>query len=93
MAKGGALTFEAARAFMRTLKLGSVKEWKEYRKSGKRPSNIPSAPGKVYRDAGWVSMPDWLGYKGQKKMTQGLALFFMAASTFLTTLKYASINS
>jgi hypothetical protein len=64
MTRGGALSFEAARTFARTLKLGSVKEWKEYSKSGKRPSNIPGSPHKMYRDAGWVSMPDWLGYGG-----------------------------
>ena len=68
MANGGALPFEAARTFARTLKLGSVKEWQEYSKSGKRPSNIPSAPDKMYRDAGWVSYPNWLGYEGQKKL-------------------------
>ena len=62
MAQGGALAFEAARMFARTLKLGSREEWKEYNKSGKRPSNIPSNPDRTYRDAGWVSWPDWLGY-------------------------------
>jgi hypothetical protein len=62
LARGGALSFEAARTFVRTLKLGSQKEWHEYSKSGKRPSNIASNPRDTYCDAGWVSMPDWLGY-------------------------------
>ena len=56
------LSFDAARAIVRALKLGSWTEWKDYSKSGKRPSNIPGAPQQVYRDAGWVSTADWLGY-------------------------------
>ena len=69
MANGGALPFEAARTFARTMKLGSWKEWNEYSKSGKRPSNIPSSPDTVYRDAGWVSFPDWMGYEGKEVLT------------------------
>ena len=72
---GYALSFEAARAFARTLTLGGEREWREYSKSGKRPSHIPSSPWKTYLDAGWVSFPDWLGYE-KKKMTRGDALPF-----------------
>jgi hypothetical protein len=93
MAQGGALSFDAARTFVRTLKLGSAKEWEEYSKSGKRPSNIPSHPDRTYRDAGWVSMPDWLGYgigKQRKTMTKGGFLSFEAARTFVRTLKLGS---
>ena len=49
--------------FVHTLKLKGWKEWKEWSKSGQRPVNIPSSPDKAYRDDGWVSYPDWLGYK------------------------------
>jgi hypothetical protein len=60
------LPFAAARAIVRKLKLKSKKAWEAWRKSGKRPSNIPSNPLKVYRGAsGWKSMPDWLGYEGR----------------------------
>jgi hypothetical protein len=96
MPKGGALSFEAARTFVRSLKLAGWKEWTEYSKSGKRPSNIPSHPDKTYRDAGWVSMPDWLGYgvgKQQKRtMTHGGALSFETARTFVRTLKVGGQN-
>jgi hypothetical protein len=85
-ALGSALSFEAARTFVRTLKLNTYKEWKEYSKSG-RPSNIPSHPDETYRDAGWVSMPDWLGYEGTEVMARGGALSFEAARTFARTLK------
>ena len=55
--------------FVQLLGLKSVKEWKEWSKSGQRPSNIPSNPDQVYRGKGWVSMPDWLGCekKGRAK--------------------------
>jgi hypothetical protein len=56
------LPFAVGRASARKLKLRSQKEWKEWSKSGQRPSNIPGNPNKVYHDDGWISMPDWLGY-------------------------------
>ena len=93
MTQGGALSFEAARTFVRTLKMGSVKEWKEYSKSGKRPSNIPGGPAKVYRDAGWVSLPDWLGYEGRKKMAKRGALPFEAARTFVRQAAAAAVGA
>jgi hypothetical protein len=58
----GMLPFVAARAYVRKLKLRSQKEWVAWRKSGQRPFNIPSAPEKTYRNDGWISLPDWLGY-------------------------------
>ena len=56
------LPFAAARVIMRKLKLKGEREWRALCKSGKRPSNIPSNPHKMYRDDGWISLPDWLGY-------------------------------
>jgi hypothetical protein len=53
--------FKKARAFVRSLKLNSGAEWKLYCKSGKRPNDVPGNPGKIYIDAGWISMGDWLG--------------------------------
>ena len=91
-AKGTALSFDAARAFVRTLKLGSQKEWQEYSSSSKRPSNISSDPAKMYRDAGWVSMPDWLGYKAKTVTTMGTALSFEAARDIVRTLKLGGSN-
>ena len=82
------LSFEEARALVRALKLGSHKEWEEYSKSG-RPSNIPGKPNKMYRDAGWISMPDWLGYE-EKKMPKGGALPFEEARALVRALKLGS---
>ena len=53
---------------VRDLKLNSIKEWKEWSKSGQRPANIPSHPDQVYRDAGWVNTADWLGYDWKQKL-------------------------
>jgi hypothetical protein len=59
---GSMLPFAVGRAYARKLKLKSAREWKEWSKSGQRPSNIPGNPGRTYRGDGWISYPDWLGY-------------------------------
>jgi hypothetical protein len=59
---GSMLPFAAGRAYVRKLKLKNWKEWAAWSKSGQRPSNIPGNPNKVYRNDGWISLPDWLGY-------------------------------
>ena len=56
------LPFAAARAIVRKLNMKSEKEWRAWSKSGQRPSNIPSRPSSTYRDDGWISTADWLGY-------------------------------
>jgi hypothetical protein len=70
------LPFAPARAIVRKHKLKGQKEWKAWSKSGQRPSNIPSKPETVYRDDGWISMPDWLGYKGQARHKDMLPFAF-----------------
>lgn len=60
------LTFKEARKTVRKLKLKSYTEWKLYSKGnllekGERPADIPGSPDKFYREAGWISWPDWLG--------------------------------
>ena len=62
VAHGEQRSFKEARAFVRRLGLKSSNEWLDYRKSGKRPGNIPSNPYKTYAEAGWAGMGDWLGY-------------------------------
>ena len=56
------LPFAVARAIVHKLKLKGREEWQAWSKSGQRPSNIPAGPARTYRDDGWISMPDWLGY-------------------------------
>lgn len=66
--KGEYAEFESARAYVRKLKLKSSLEWKDYiqgknKKLGKKPDWIPKAPRSVYKNHGWRSMEDWLGYE------------------------------
>jgi len=53
--------FKKARKFVRELKLKNTSAWNEYRKSKDKPDNITSTPNTVYKNDGWVSIPDWLG--------------------------------
>ena len=54
-------SFSEARAFVRRLGLKSEKEWREFRKSGRKPADIPTNPNVAYADSGWAGMSDWLG--------------------------------
>ena len=60
------LPFEEARDFVHKLNLKSSIYWIEYRKSDKKPNNIPSNPNVVYKNNGWKGMPDFLGYEKNK---------------------------
>jgi len=53
-------TFQEARRYVRFLKLKNYKQWLEYSKSDKRPSDIPSNPSLTYRNE-WRDFGDWLG--------------------------------
>ena len=59
--------FAVAREFVWTLKLKSRREWRAWCKAGNRPNNIPAAPRDTYRNKGWISTSDWLGYNSKKK--------------------------
>jgi hypothetical protein len=54
-------SFEDARAFVRSLGLKSVAEWRQFCNSGNKPADIPAAPWGTYADAGWSGMGDWIG--------------------------------
>ncbi len=53
-------SFEKARSIVRSLKLGSGREWVNYCKSNQKSINIPADPKRVYSNE-WISMGDWLG--------------------------------
>jgi hypothetical protein len=55
------LPFEEAREIVRAVGLKSQKQWMEWSRDC-RPADIPSAPHRTYKDKGWVTMADWLGY-------------------------------
>lgn len=55
--------FEEARKFAQSLGLKNKEEWKKWIKTSARSQDIPARPDHVYKkDAGWISMPDFLGY-------------------------------
>jgi hypothetical protein len=54
--------FKKARSFVRALQLKSTEDWFEYRKSSRKPIDIPGNPNRTYLTKGWEGYPDWLGY-------------------------------
>ena len=56
------LPFEEAREYVRGFKLKSIDDFTDFWRKGKFLQNIPSKPRMTYKDKGYVSMPDFLGY-------------------------------
>eukprot|EP00959_Pyramimonas_sp_CCMP1952_P353664 7409639-Pyramimonas_sp.AAC.1 len=52
----------------------SQKEWQEWSASGERPHDIPSNPYATYRNEGWLSWADWLGYGKERRRWRGLVV-------------------
>ncbi|MDH3203339.1 MAG: hypothetical protein OEL81_01510 [Nitrosopumilus sp.] len=53
------LSFNDAKKYVQKLRLKSYTEWTEFRKSGNKPEDIPSAPAQVYKE--WTNWGDFLG--------------------------------
>jgi hypothetical protein len=76
--------FKEAREFVRQLNLKGVDEWNIWRKTKKRPSDIPTDPSKIYKNDGWTVWSDWLGtrrrrgshrtFQEARKFARGLGL-------------------
>ena len=56
------LPFEQAREYVRREKLQNKVEWRSWCMSEKRPLCIPANPSFFYKDSGYESLADWLGY-------------------------------
>jgi len=56
------MPFKKARDFARSLKLKNEREWENYCNSPQKQKDIPKTPFNVYKDQGFISMPDFLGY-------------------------------
>ena len=63
------LSLEESKKIMNQFGLKSKKEWIEFCKNKKRPSNIPSNPFLFYKNDGWLSYSDWLGFSKVKKLS------------------------
>eukprot|EP00947_MAST-08B_sp_MAST-8B-sp1_P001808 g1808.t1 len=90
--KGQMLPFTSARAIVRRLRLTSLKKWQEWRKSGQRPSNVPGNPNQVYKGKGWVSYPDWMGYKPKAGHVKGQMLPFTSARAIVRRLRLTGLK-
>ena len=81
-------SFEAARAYVRTLGLKNTDEWFAWSKSGARPHDIPANPDKTYKSSGWASYGDFLGFADGK--VAGEYRSFADARTYVRTLSMKS---
>lgn len=55
------ISYDDAKSVVITMSLKSQREWYEFCKAGKIPSNIPKTPNVFYPE--WISWNDWLGHK------------------------------
>ncbi|MGB6509734.1 MAG: DEAD/DEAH box helicase family protein, partial [Xanthobacteraceae bacterium] len=78
-----------ARTFVHRLRLKSLYEWRDYCKLGKKPTDIPSNPQLVYKEAGWLGVSDWLG---TKRFAGRSARPFNEARKFVSRLKLKSAD-
>ena len=83
--------FEDARDYARSLKLTGKNDWTTWSASGKRPSDIPGNPSKVYKGKGWKGMADWLG-TGNLHPSQKKALYcdFETAREYVRSKQFES---
>ena len=65
--------FEEARAFVRKLGLKSVDDWRAYRRSGKKPNDIPHAPATCLCRQ-WMGWHERLAWHGRASSQQLAAL-------------------
>jgi predicted helicase len=82
--------FSDARAFAQSLGLKSLGEWKSFAKSSRRPIDIPTQPWKRYANKGWISINDWLGVPGKRRVRNKAP--FPEARTFARRLKLKSLK-
>ena len=82
--------FAEARAFAQSLGLKSLAEWKSFAKSSRRPIDIPTQPWKRYANRGWISINDWLGIPGTRRVRNKLS--FPEARTFARSCKLKSLK-
>ena len=92
--RGHYRSYKQARAFVRSLKLKSYKEWLRYcrgRMTGKKtkPMDIPQNPRDTYLDKGWAGFADWLGTGNISFMTHSWRSFSKARA-FVRKLKLRS---
>lgn len=81
------LPYDEAKEYVRTLNLKGQKEWREYKKKNKIPTNIPLMPEKIYKNE-WKGYTDWTG--GGVKKYMGEWMTFEDAKKYVKKLKFNS---
>jgi superfamily II DNA or RNA helicase len=61
------LNFYESREYIHSLNLQNFTGWREFCKSGLKPTNIPASPDATYKKTGWISWSDWLGAENISK--------------------------
>ena len=67
-------SFKEARAFARSLSLKSGAEWRDYCRSGKKPTDIPDHPRPNICRRGWAGLGDWLGYERSGRRSEARSM-------------------
>jgi superfamily II DNA or RNA helicase len=88
---GKYLSYKESRKFVRKLNIPNQKEWYKYTRTKEFPWNIPASPTGKYKNKGWVSWKDWLGYKDFRPNDIDY-LPFEEARKFVWTLKLKDGN-
>jgi hypothetical protein len=84
-------SFEDAKNLVHSLNLNSKKEWDEYCKGGKKPSDVPTNAYRVYKGKGWESWGEFLG-TGMISTRQKEFRLYEEAKEFVHTLKLKTIK-
>ena len=61
------LSYNESIKYVHKLNIRSGTEWKRYCKKGIKPKNIPFSPDYIYKNDGWISWKEWLGYNERKR--------------------------
>jgi len=85
------LSFEEAKKCVSKLNLKGTKEWDMYCKLGRKPENIPTVPSYIYKDKGFISMPNFLGYSSNRGKNRN-TLTYEEAQKICVKLKILSAN-
>ncbi len=85
------LSFQKARAFVRSLEFKNKQEWADYSKSSKKLETLPTAPWEHYKNTGWISMDDFLGH-GRISNSSKKFLSFEESRSFVRSLGLSGEN-
>ena len=80
------MPFEEAKEYIRSLNLKSGAEYLKLWRENKLPNNLPAKPDRTYKEEGFISIPDFLGY--ESRFQQWMS--FDAAKKFVHNLNLKS---